>query len=137
MRLGGKTWKSRTSDFWLVEVPLLDLATQAEKKEEIPAMLKDAIESLVDDTSFLVNISMSDNTVFVESNDPKKLMALILKRQRASQQLTLQEVAENLNAKSVNEYAQYEQAKSLASIEKFEEMLHAINPDLKPFLSCS
>lgn len=137
MRLGGKFWKSKTSNFWIAEVALLDVTTQAETREDLPVMLKEAIELLVDDPSFNITAELVDNNIFVDANDAKKLMALILKRQRLQSHLTLQDVAHNLNAKSINEYAQYEQGKHLPSVEKLEEILNAINPDLKPFFSCN
>lgn len=130
MKIAGKTWQE--DGLWL----MLDLMTQAESKAEIPEMIKDVIECLVDDESFVVNATVINSCVLVEANDTKKLIALLLKRQRRKNNLTLEQVAAALNAKSVNEYAQYEQGKHLPSIDKFHEFLHAINPQLTPFLAC-
>lgn len=136
MKIIGKVWKSRTDDFWLVEVPLLDVMTQAESKKETASMIKDAIECLVDDSSFVVQASLIGTIVCIEANDPKKLIALILKQQRYRKKLTLEEVAQHLNAKSINEYAQYEQGKHQPSFEKFAQLLQAIDPNLAPVISC-
>lgn len=136
MKLAGKVWKSRKSAMWLGEIPLLDLATQAERKEEVPWMIKDAIEALVDDKHFCVEVSLHKNALYLEANDQKKLIALILKRQRRRKKLTLDDVAAHLNTKSINEYAQYEQGKHQPSFEKFEKLLQAIDPDLRPVISC-
>lgn len=135
MKISGKIWKSKTSRFWLAEIPFLDLLVQAISKEEIPETIKDAIELHIDSPGFEANVSMSGNTAFIDSNDTKKLIALILRRQRSKMNLTLEEVAEHLNAKSINEYAQYEQAKHLPSLEKLEQLLKAIDPELTPFLN--
>ena len=135
MKIGGKIWKSRKDNFWLAEIPLLDLVTQAETKEELSEMVKDAIELLVDDNTFFAEVALSNNNLFIDSNDTKKLIALILKRQRQKRSLRLEEVASQLKAKSINEYAQYEQGKHLPSIEKLEQLLKAIDPALMPFIS--
>jgi hypothetical protein len=133
--IGGRVWKSRKDAFWLAEIPFLNLMVQAESKEEIPEMLKDAIELLVDSSTFSVQVTMRDNTVLLDSNEPKTLIALVLKRQRLKKSLKLEEVALYLKAKSINEYAQYEQGKHLPSLEKFEQLLKAIDPELTPFMT--
>ena len=46
MEFEGKVWKSTT--FWLVEVPSLDLMTQGETKEEALRMLEELIIELAD-----------------------------------------------------------------------------------------
>jgi predicted RNase H-like HicB family nuclease len=135
MNISGKVWKSRKDESWLAEVPLLDVMTQAESKEEIPEMVKDAIELLVDDASFIITVTMDQGLVCVESSDPKKLIALMLRRQRLKRNLKLEEVASHLRAKSINEYAQYEQGKHLPSFAKLEQLLKAIDPALIPVIS--
>ena len=135
MKIAGKIWKSKKSALWLAEIPLLDLATQAETKQEIPYMVKNAIETLVDDQNFSAEVSVSKNVLLLDSNDQKKLVALILKRQRQKYRLTMEQVAEHLQAKSINEYAQYEQGKHQPSFEKFEKLLQAIDPNLQPVIS--
>jgi hypothetical protein len=82
MKLAGKYWKSKTSKFWLVQIPLLDLTTQAKTQKDIPSMVKDAIESLIADNSFTVNVTIGDASICIEANNQKKLIALILKSQR-------------------------------------------------------
>jgi DNA-binding XRE family transcriptional regulator len=137
MILEGKVWKSNHSIFWLGEIPLLDLVTQAETKEEVPEMVKDAIEGLVNNEHFSVKVVLSEDQLFIESNDPKRLVSLMLKRQRNKMGLTQEQVAKNLNCASANDYAQYEQAKHMPSIEKLEEILRAIDPKLKLYFSAS
>jgi hypothetical protein len=134
MKIGGKIWKSETEKFWLAEIPFLNFMVQATSKEEIPETIKEAIELFIDSPGFEANVSMSGNTALIDSNDTKKLIALILRRQRSKMNLNLEEVAENLNAKSLDEYAQYEQAKHLPSLEKLEQLLKAIDPELTPYL---
>src|SRR5579872_897442 len=45
--LSGRVWKSTQDQFWLAEIPSLDLIVQAERKEEIPETVSEAIELLV------------------------------------------------------------------------------------------
>ncbi len=134
MQITGKIWKNKHDNFWLAEVPFLDVLTQAETKEETPEMVKDAIELYINDPAFLAIVTLSNNQLLIDSNNPKKLIALALKRQRQKNKLKLSDVTELLKAKSINEYAQYEQGKHLPSIEKLEELLRAIDPQLKPYL---
>lgn len=134
MKIEGKVWKSRTDNLWLAEIPLLDLLTQAQTKEEVPAMVKDAIELYINDPAFSVDATLSNNQLLVDSSDSRKLIALALKRQRQKNRLTLAAVSEQLRAKSINEYAQYEQGKHLPSLEKLQELLQAIDPSLEPYL---
>lgn len=135
MKIVGTIWKSEEDKNWLVEINALDLMTQATKKKDIPAMVKDAVELLADDSSFSVKATVVENFIFLDANDIKKLIALILKRQRQKNHLNLEEVASHLRARSINEYAQYEQGKHLPSFEKFEQLLKAINPELNLFMS--
>jgi hypothetical protein len=113
MQIAGKVWKSKKSNVWLGEIPLLDLATQAPTKNKVPGMIKDAIEALVDDETFLIKVSLLKDVLIVEAQDQKKLMSLVLKRQQRKNKLTLEDVALQMHAKSINEYAQHEQGKHL------------------------
>lgn len=135
MKIVGKVWKSEQDKFWLAEIPSLDLMVQSTRKKEVPEMIKDAVELLVDDPAFSVKATMMDDFVFLDANDTKKLIALILKRQRQKKHLNLEEVATHLQARSINEYAQYEQGRHLPSFEKFEQLLKAIDPELTFFMS--
>ncbi len=134
MKIMGSCWKSKEDTFWIIEIPLLDATTQASSQNEIAEMTKDLISSLLQDQDFKANVVVKDDAVLIEPNDPKKLAALILKRQRQRRRLRLEDVAQQLGAKSINEYAQYEQGKHMPSLEKFEQLLEAIDPELSPYL---
>lgn len=135
MKIAGKVWKSRKDSLWLAEIPFLNVMTQAESKEEIPEMVQDAIELLADDGKFSVQVVLENSSLYVEANDIKKLIALILKRQRLKKGFKLEEVSSHLKAKSINDYAQYERGKHLPSMEKFEQLLRAIDPALMPIMT--
>lgn len=126
MVLEGKIWKDK--GYWLIEVAALDILTQGRSRKDAFAMLKDAINLLVNRKGFQIKIRPHDqNTFLVESVDQKDLLALMLKRQRAKHNLTLSGMAKRLHSNSKNAYAQYEQGKSQPSFSKVQEFLSAMN----------
>ncbi len=135
MELEGKIWKSK--NLWLVEVPSLDAMTQGKTKEEALMMIEDLVFEMA--CSYLPGITKRNFDVCV--NDYKKgvigiassqknvLLSLLLKRQREKSQTTIRQAAERLGSRSPNAYAQYEKGKTNVSFEKFDELLHAANPE--------
>jgi len=116
--------------YWSVEVPALDIVTQGKSKQDGYAMIKEAIELHVDRSGFKVEIVPSAGERFVvkaqgTAND-KYLIALLLKQQRAKHGLSTAEVARRLGI-TKHAYAQYEQARSLPSLTKVEEFIHAMS----------
>jgi predicted RNase H-like HicB family nuclease len=135
MRFEGRVSKDKGSKHWLIEVPLLDVMTQGTSKESAYEMLVDAIESLVDQKGFRVDVRAEGGHHFtVGANRETQLIALMLKRQREAHRLTLQEVARRLGQKSPNAYARYEQGRSVPTVEKLNELMRAIDPGIEPIL---
>lgn len=121
----GKIWKE--GKFWLVEIPALDVLTQGKSKKDALFMIKDAIEELVNEKGFRIKVSMVvDGEFIISANDVPPLVALMLKRQRVKNGLSLADMQERLHAKSRNAYAQYEQGRSVPSVQKFMEFLAAM-----------
>lgn len=81
MKLGGKVWKTKKDSLWLAEIPFLNLMVQAQTKDEVPEMVKDAIELLIDSSAFSVKVELLDNALLLQAEDSKKLIALGFKRQ--------------------------------------------------------
>ncbi|OGB84774.1 hypothetical protein A3F66_00760 [candidate division TM6 bacterium RIFCSPHIGHO2_12_FULL_32_22] len=133
MKINGTIFKS--GKFWLADIPSLDLIVQSKTKKEIPLMVSDAIELLIDDPNFNIKVDIEGDELYIKSNNLKKLIALILKRLRLKNRLRLEDVAKKLSAKSINEYAQYEQAKHLPSLDKLDELLKAIDPTLESIIT--
>ena len=128
MRLLGKIWKSKTSCFWLIEVRDLDLLTQGETKKDAYELMKAAIEELVDEKNFKVEIHPEDASNFtVAANASGPFLALLLRRQREAQGLTVREVSRRLGSESPNAYARYEQGQRMPTVEKLKELLEAVN----------
>ena len=128
MRFEGRVFKD--GEHWLIEVPAFEAMTQGRTKKEAFAMIKDLLETMADAPGFEVEIEPGSRDRFeVGANDTKMLLALLLRRQRETQGLSLREAAERLRQKSKNAYARYEQGKTAPSIEKLEELLDAVAPN--------
>ena len=115
--------------FWLVAVPAFDALTQGRTKAEALAMIKDLIETMAGARGFEVTVYPTGPREFeVGANVLGVFLALLLRRQRERQGLTLAEAAERLGQSSRNAYARYEQGKAMPSLEKLEQLLRAIAP---------
>lgn len=135
MKVEGRVWKDKKSDYWIVEVPLLDVSTQGESKEDALMMVKDAIELEVNKLGFHVEIELSREGCFeVSAEDSDALVAFMLKRQRQAHGLTLRDVAERMHVKSINAYAQYERGVRHPTISVLFNLLFAIDSKLVPVL---
>jgi predicted RNase H-like HicB family nuclease len=66
MKIVGKFWKHPGDKLWLIEIPSLDFMTQARTKKEIPEMVKDALELLIEDTRFHVTVNLVDSFVLLD-----------------------------------------------------------------------
>jgi hypothetical protein len=130
MMIAGRIWKD--GSWWLAESQIADVMTQGKTRTEAAAMLADAVESLVDRRGFRVTVrdapSAGDGGVMLDASDPAALIALVLRRQRQVSGLSLADVADKLGQASKTAYARYEQGDVMPSMEKFEELLHAVSP---------
>lgn len=130
MRFEGRITKD--GKFWLVEIPAFDALTQGRTKREAYEMAKDLIETMAGKPEFQVTIYPAGRDAFeIGANSIGTLLALLLKRQRERQGMTLSEAAERLGQTSKNAYARYEQGKAMPSVEKLEQLLKAVAPDQK------
>lgn len=130
MKLPGRYWKS--NKFWLIEVPALDILTQGTTQKEALLMIKDATESLINNDNVEIAIHQNKKGEFtISCNQNKYLIALMLKRIRRANSVTIQEIINKLGLSSKNSYAQYEQAKSEPTLSKISQFLEAINPSLQ------
>ena len=135
MRFEGRVWKDKGSKYWLVEVRLLDVMTQGTSKDDAYCMIADAIETLVDQKGFKIDVRpLGGDAVTIGATQEGVLIALMLKRQREAHHLTLMEVARRLGQKSPNAYARYEQGRSVPTMDKLNELMKAIDPGFEPIL---
>jgi predicted RNase H-like HicB family nuclease/DNA-binding XRE family transcriptional regulator len=126
MKLKAKLIKEKEGGY-SIAVESIGAFSQGETKKEALEMISEAIELMVNQKGFEIQISLvSGNTFYVESNQPNILFALWLRQNRIKQGLTLEDMRQRLGAKSRNEYAKYEQGKHLPSLEKTEELIKAV-----------
>jgi Helix-turn-helix len=127
MRFEGRMHKQ--GRYWATEVPILGVVTQGRTRSDAYRMVADAIEMLVDKIGFAVEVFPGDGGYFeVGSSDFASLTALMLKRQRLLNGVTLAEAAERLNATSPNTYARYEQGRTKPSVEQLGRLVAAVSP---------
>src|SRR5579872_6815387 len=142
MELEGKVWKDPDSSWWLIEISFLDVMTQGRTRKDALEMIKDAVMELLKDSyadqlskHFQLTVTLYKNGVVgIGASDEKLLFALGLKRQRLRSGSTVRDVSKRLRSKSPNAYARYERAQVRPSLEKYAELLHAVNPDRRPLL---
>lgn len=128
MRFQGKLF--RDGKWWLAEVPVFAAMTQGRTRKEALEMIADWFLTVVDRKGFAVEVHPTGKDDFeVSSKDSRVMIALLLKRQRQHSGLSLAQVAERLGARSRNAYARYEQGVSVPTVDKLDELLHAIAPD--------
>lgn len=138
----GKVWKDPDSSWWLAEIFFLDVMTQGKTRKEALEMLKDAIKELIKDSfesskrkRFSVMIHLyEDQRIGLGASDNALIFSLALKRQRMLSGSSIREVAQRLNSKHPNAYARYEKAQAKPSLEKYAELLQAVNPARRPLL---
>lgn len=128
MRFSGKIYKD--GNFWLAEIPILDLMTQGKTKKDAYKMVADLLETMIDKDNFKVNVYQKDIETFeVGSSTSRHLVSLLLQRKRLLSGLSLSQVAKRLGMSSSNAYARYERGDSVPSIEKLTNLLHAVCPN--------
>lgn len=136
MKIEGRVFKNKqTGKFYGVEIPALGIHTQGKSLKEAYVMAKDAIETAVDKADFNVEIfPISDSIFHVAANNPKYLIASILKAQRLERGLTAKEIVTAMGERSETGYLRYERGESSPSFEKLEKILRAMDPELEPVL---
>ena len=129
MRFSGKVFKD--GDYWLAEIPILDIMTQGHTEEESYNMILDAIISLINKEDFKVDLYKGKKGDFeVSSLDSKNMISLLLQRKRENSGLSLAQVATRLGFTSRNSYARYERGQTMPTLGKLDELLRAVDPNM-------
>ena len=135
MKIEGKLEKKAGEKLWGVDIPEIGIFTQGRTKKDACEMAKEAIELVVDIEGFKVTIEPGKNNIFfVVPNNTGPILAMILRQKRIDNGLSIREVAGRLGQSSPNSYGRYETGKSIPTIEKFDELLAAIDPGLSSIL---
>jgi predicted RNase H-like HicB family nuclease len=140
MELEGKIWKD--GKFWLIEVPSIDVYTQGKTKKEALMMIEDAIVELIIEyfpsthrNDFKLEIIDHKKTILgISCSNNNLMLSLSLIRQRELSKSTVRDVAERMGSKSPNAYAQYEKGKMSITVDQYERLLMATNPQNHPSL---
>ena len=74
------------------------------------------------------------DVICISSNNDRALMAFALKQQRAEHSLSVRDVAAKLGSKSPTSYSRYESGRVGLTLDKFSQLLRAIDPGLEPIL---
>ena len=120
---------------WGVDMPEIGIFTQGRTKKEACQMAKEAIELVVNLEGFKVTIEPAqNNNFFVVPNNTGPIFAMILRQKRIEHGLSMRDVASRLGQSSPNSYGRYENGKNIPTIEKFDELLAAIDPGLSSIL---
>lgn len=135
MELEGRLWKS--GKFWLIEVPAIDVCTQGYTRRQAIKMIEDAIETLlggyfsdkeIKDFKVCVH-DYKKGIIGITSSNNNLMLSLSLIRQREKSKSTIREVSKRLGSSSPNSYAQYERGRMRVSLDQYERLLHAANPN--------
>ena len=126
MRFPGRL--RRDGKHWLAEVPVLGAMTQGRTRADALAMIVDWFVTMVEGQRFAVEVVNVRASSFEVAGDTRRMISLLLRRQRQQSGLSLSAVAERLGARSRNAYARYEQGLSVPTVEKLAELLTAIAP---------
>ena len=84
---------------------------------------------------FGLHIYQYESDLFgLEATDNRLLLGLALRRQREKSGLTIREVALRLGSRSPTAYSRYEKGSQVPSINKFDQLLQAVNPERRGVL---
>ncbi|MBI4828651.1 MAG: helix-turn-helix transcriptional regulator [Nitrospinae bacterium] len=122
---------TRDGRFWLVDFPGLSAFTQGRTRKEAYFMAKDLLEGLAEVEGFDFDVTVipgKANTLRAGAADTKAFTAFVLRRWRQAHDLTLQEAADRMGARSVNAYARYEKGRNEPTLSMMERLIRAISP---------
>jgi hypothetical protein len=113
----------------LAEVAVFDAMTQGRSRKDALDMIADWFVTMVDRKGFTVDVEPTGRASFeVHAADARRMISLLLQRQRRRSGLSLAQVADRLRVKSRNAYARYEQGVSVPTVDKLDELLRAVAP---------
>jgi uncharacterized protein with PIN domain len=112
----------------LAEVPAFDAMTQGRSRREALAMIADWFATVAGPRNSVRVCATGRMEFEIATDQPRRMISLLLRRQRQRSGLSLAAVAERLGAKSRNAYARYEQGSSVPTVDKLDSLLKAIDP---------
>ena len=129
MKIEAKIWQDK--DFWVIDISALNLSTQGTSREDAYEMAIDAVQCLTEDEHFKVEIcEKGENHFYITSNDNRKLVGILLQRNRERQDWTFEDARQAIGAKSRSEFQTYEKGETDPTLTKLERLLAAIGYEL-------
>jgi predicted RNase H-like HicB family nuclease len=126
---GSITAPAAGEKFWQVRIPQLGVFTQGKSEKDAYVMAADALETLVGDRNFRVQVVPSRAGRFlVRANDSRALVARWLYRMRVDKGLSLREAAARMGATSSEAWARYESGRASPTMEKLSELVRVVEP---------
>jgi hypothetical protein len=120
----------RGERYWEVKIPQLGVFTQGTSERDAYAMAADAVETLIDEKNFSVDVVPTRGGKFlVRAKDSRPLIARWLYRLRVNNGLSLREAAGRLGATSSEAWARYESGRASPTMDKLSELVHAVEPN--------
>jgi len=119
---------------YLIEIPDLELSTQAETLDDVIPITKDMLELMFEEVgieSFKIEWENKEGGSFsIGTESVTELLAFIMRQKRMKSGVTLSKLSENLGFSSHNSIAAYEQASRSPSVEKFSEIAEGLGYEL-------
>jgi len=140
----GNIRESKEADLsWRIEVSSLCIFAYGGTRKEVFERLHDLIITSLElhfkenlQKGFKLDIiDHGDGTVGVEGSDQKVLMALALRKQRERKGSSVRQVSGKMGSSSPAAYARYEKGEISMSLEKFDQLLKAIDSKHTLFLT--
>ena len=108
---------------------MFDALTQGRSRQEALDMIADWFVTMAGRKKLGIEIQPVGRDVFeVASADARRMISLLLQRQRQKSGLSLAQVAKRLGVKSRHAYARYEQGVSVPTVDKLDGLLRAVAP---------
>jgi DNA-binding XRE family transcriptional regulator len=122
---------------WLIEVFALGAMTQGRTRKDAFEMMTDWVRNALRKPEFHVVFHSSGNraefTMGAEQDGP--LLALLLRRQRELNGVSLSEAAQRLGVSSKNAYARYERGDCNPTLGKLKQLMKAVQPNAEVVVS--
>ena len=128
----------KDGEFWIVEIPTLNLMTQGRTKEEAYKMAKSVVLDASGSSKLKIDMTKTGTHTFsIFSEDFEILIPLLLKKQRQKAGLTVLQASNRMGSNSPNAYGVYEQGRAKPTLEKLNELLSAVNQGHQIKLKCA
>ena len=128
LKIKGRLFKD--GDFWLIELPTIGAMTQAETRDAAFDMLKDYIETDLEQSVEMQFFDDGGKDFTVGFTDTNQILPWILRKLREIGGKSLEDAKNSLNSKSRNSYARYESGECDPSSSKLMELLSVTNHHL-------